>query len=1406
MTISPIRIAAALVACTACGQPAATTSSGTQYINGFEGMFEFAIDLPWRIEPRAYTTGGAQWDSVPITIAIFDEDTNHYSADGKNLWSFCKLEVQRLRDGVLSAPETFDLADLDWIERTGPDPAHLWWPTYWQLSGTDPHNATCFPGTSDCTSFASIRNTSEWHAQVRWNPGTVPVDLHETLKLTAYVSGVDEDGCDEHPIALVNYARAFWSVQKLPRFDDNWLYGDLHYHSQSTDNEGESGYSYRAVTSAMGAMGIDFTFATDHASNSEQIVDIDGFDLTEAPDMEKRGARDLTPARWTWAEKHLYDAGGVNDQIAASWQVGRPRVPRLFLGAEVDARPEVTVAPTALPPYTPGWLLGYGNGRTLDLAAVMADGWNDTLDEIEEFPFGNVDPIMLETLPILFEPGTDLDGNTRYLLSDIQGPNKYGGSRQHVLYLPRYRDKGLVASNTSEFGGGRRSVMEPIGGAPEGLLVEIQRKNGIAFLAHPLSGGGGGEGPAMVPYTDYQYAKMFRQRSFVGLQFWNENRRLSSSKDHHEGDFDVSGWTYASATTEGTHAHGWDAKRYELTPMYDLANWQWQRMHFGLEESLHNGAFVWDKLLRWGLDLGRTRAIGWAEEPRKLFMAGGSDGHGDFNYRREGYATATSETNDTAFAKVRNLVHAGAPRGACAEQDPKCSTDPDPEPSSTHSQDQIVDALAGGKFAVTDGPAVRLVVDRNRNQVIDDGDYEMGSTVDLYNYEALPIIVEWRSTVEFGPVDKVDLYVGVDTEPCIGTGPCTMPPDESRARTYASYGHGTRRESWQTSDEYQDDDPEPASTADPYGVPCGSGVCKMADNYWMPAEGPARDRLRHLPSIVMGEGLYGTYATTISFDSYPTAGRAPTRGYVRAFIRTRRDGCDMTPASGTQRFGGECVPRYAFANPVWALRHTWQTGTPCPTTPRGLDKDYDGYPDLCDGNPDSPANSGWSRIFGGGHYDHASAVAFDNVGSVFVAGVVQTSGAIENDANVTTPYTASAKDALVLRYNVLGVKQAQLLSSGTGSLTITDMITDASNNVYIAGTIAGTNTLGGVALDATTDTDAFVAKLAGSNLAVQWTRRFTGAGETVAKKLALAPGGLVVVAGHFTGTLTVPIGVSRNFTSEGQNDCFVGRLSATGAVSNVTTVRGTGDCQATGLAVDTHDRAFLAVTYGGALRVGSILRTSNSHDSAIIRGGTAAQSYAPQQTTWLGDPTDTYANVAIADIALADDAKVRVVGDYHGTLSTALDAAPFTVLSNLFASHDGFLVDVSTSTGAPTLPPIWRFGGTTGDDALTAVAFNDEGQTILAGNFKSTSITTPAGTFYLQGAMRGMVFVLDDAGAIAWQRAYGWTGYNYPTSAAVSSDGRLAFSSSFEGAQIDDLRYLTPVDNSDGAVSVFRTP
>jgi hypothetical protein len=149
--------------------------------------------------------------------------------------------------------------------------------------------------------------------------------------------------------SVFNHLSVHLGEAALPRFGDEWLYGDLHYHSQGTDNEGEVGYSHRNVVRALGAMGIDWALASEHASDSEQIVDADiEIDIIagEAVPVLRRGVqRDMSALRFRTLHDRVTGGGGVNREAARSasrWDrlpqsaLSHRVFPQLFLGGEVD--------------------------------------------------------------------------------------------------------------------------------------------------------------------------------------------------------------------------------------------------------------------------------------------------------------------------------------------------------------------------------------------------------------------------------------------------------------------------------------------------------------------------------------------------------------------------------------------------------------------------------------------------------------------------------------------------------------------------------------------------------------------------------------------------------------------------------------------------------------------------------------------------------------------------------------------------------------------------------------------------------------------------------------------------------------------------------------------------------------
>jgi hypothetical protein len=124
---------------------------------------------------------------------------------------------------------------------------------------------------------------------------------------------------------------------------------------------------------------------------------------------------------------------------------------------------------------------------------------------------------------------------------------------------------------------------------------------------------------------------------------------------------------------------------------------------------------------------------------RKFFILGGSDAHMDFNFAfRPHMAFLIHYLNDNAFGKVRTLAYLPKTNG------------------QELSGESLYRALRNGNSLATDGP-VALFSLRPKNG---GKTHHLGETVPHKPGEDLELSMEWKSTPEFGPVDKISLYLG----------------------------------------------------------------------------------------------------------------------------------------------------------------------------------------------------------------------------------------------------------------------------------------------------------------------------------------------------------------------------------------------------------------------------------------------------------------------------------------------------------------------------------------------------------------------------------------------------------------------------------------------------------------------
>ena len=760
------------------------------------------------------------------------------------------------------------------------------------------------------------------------------------LTLTAKFTRTPRIACtstnDADFLTMTNYVSVHAGEAPLPRFRDNrWAYGDLHFHGQGTDNEGELGYGYRGVLRAMGAMGLDFVLAVEHASDSDQILDIDyngnSLEVLNGRLVSRNGVvlRDMDAQRFAFLHGQLWGAMGANKTAAIDGRssanaparsqnnLGHGATPQIFLGGEVDAMPELPAN------FPANGSFEFGNGVGFQLSNLCG-GWTD--------------------LPFSTCPQSDTvkqrEGVT--ILQDVQGFNAMHPARVHMLYFPRdpADPNAFVSSRTGILGGGGRQLTRG-----DGVLSEMEnnsgQQKGFTFLAHPIPGGGcgggtpdmaGGPGPDVVPYTRMMLDQAFASKAVLGLEFWNEDIRMKNAAN--TGVTKEIG--FHSPDDDGGHGLRNDEPKGFVTGKFEMHPWarflepSFAQPCTSMEWTLHHGLKQWDDMLMRGIMPTQTASLGWLPrgEPRRLFMAGGSDAHGDLNYHRAGYTLGLTQTDDMAIGKPRNLVMAGDPRNvivaAQGVQNPAVKA---------FSQAQVLNAMRNGVYSVTDGPALRIAIDRNGNGVIDDGDIPMGGIVEMFGDKMLPVLVEWDSTPEWGPIQQVELVIGA-----ISTS------EPSFNATFAPSANGPR---------------SAGAAPDTRVRPAGGGrnIVEHTDGYstldaGKPGiEDPTSSMLRFFPLSLSGHRKIEIPLSLLSIgDKGDNNGIVPDRLYVRAFARSQ----PMVGTSGecaVDPKGGKCFLRYAFSNPVWAISPSFPAGT-CPqASARTIDSDGDGMPDGCDPCP-----------------------------------------------------------------------------------------------------------------------------------------------------------------------------------------------------------------------------------------------------------------------------------------------------------------------------------------------------------------------------------------------------------------------------------------------------------------------
>jgi len=270
-------------------------------------------------------------------------------------------------------------------------------------------------------------------------------------------------------------------------------------------------------------------------------------------------------------------------------------------------------------------------------------------------------------------------------------------SWQKTLHCLFYNPDYIHSPHSGAFGERPVQPSLPVG---LGMLAE----EGFAYAAHPVSDlsaewGGLDWGVNGARWGDQDFAAALAFDEFRGLQAFNTRETLYSSDQNDPWD-------------------DFDAGEAADDPY---------------PGELLEGIALWDQLL--AEDLA-------ADHERKIFLAGGSDAHGDLNYAA--YLSLDNYATDNAIGKVQTVVRVPGDYG----------------PGNLPPMEEILAAYRAGRSVVTDGPFLEIGLDTDGSgDGFGEDDLGIGEESSISAAFPPELYFRWKSLPEFGQAVSLRLIL-----------------------------------------------------------------------------------------------------------------------------------------------------------------------------------------------------------------------------------------------------------------------------------------------------------------------------------------------------------------------------------------------------------------------------------------------------------------------------------------------------------------------------------------------------------------------------------------------------------------------------------------------------------------------
>ncbi len=254
---------------------------------------------------------------------------------------------------------------------------------------------------------------------------------------------------------------------------------------------------------------------------------------------------------------------------------------------------------------------------------------------------------------------------------------------------------------------------------------------------------------------------------------------------------------------------------------------------------------------------------------------------------------------------------------------------------------------------------------------------------------------------------------------------------------------------------------------------------------------------------------------------------------------------------------------------------------------------------------------------------------------------------------------AGSYDIFVAKYNTTGTLQWVRKAGNANSDFSNDVAVDGTGNVYVTGYFQFMTTFGNTTLTSAGSYDIFLTKY-NSNGTFQWVQQIGGSSHDYGRDIAIDGNGNIYLTGVFSETVTFG---NTSITSAGVADVFVARYNTDGILQWVRQAGSSNDDSGDGIAVDGNGNIYVTGYFRDTAAFGHILFTPvGLTDIFVTKYDSNGRLLWAQQA---GGSSFDYGR----DIAVDGNGNVYVVGYFRDTASFGNTSATSAGLSDAFVAR-----------------------------------------------------------------------------------------------------------------------------------------